>query len=94
MKKHLKQYSDQKVWRKVLRDSLRYTKPYMANVKCLNTDPTTKKSKVIDDLGVTESSESYDDSSSSYEETSQQDEEEEEEEMTERLDEEDSRPTS
>ena len=66
----------------------------MANVKCLNTDPSAKKSKIIDNLGVTESSESYDDSSSSYDETSNQNEEEEEEEMTERLGDSESRPTS
>ncbi len=78
-KKALKFYTDQKVWRKVMRDGLRYDKPYMANVKCLNTDPTAKKSKIIQDLGVSESSDSDDDSSSSVEESSDPNEEEGEE---------------
>ena len=42
----MKSYSRQKTWRKVMRNNLRYDKPYLANIGCLVTEKDTNIAKM------------------------------------------------
>ena len=60
----MKGYSEQKIWRRVLKKNLKYDRPFMANAGCLIPDSKSDNIAKIDQLAASESSSEEEESSS------------------------------